>query len=101
MKRFFTTQAGHIRFGWRVREDLYLPKPFMDAGGQVVNVDSCADDQHEWLLGTSFDDFLHRWVHLALIGPENWQWSPLCDPEKGLQPEGENALALRALLGLS
>ena len=69
--------------------------------GQVIYLSHDDGDGHGYTMASSFDDLLRRWLPLAFVGGEDWQWMPFTsDTNSGLEPREESASAWRSLLGL-
>jgi len=72
-----------------------------DGSAPVAYLSHDDGEGHGRVLGWSVLDFLDRWTLLGCPGPEDWQMLPFMHPDAPyLDPEGENARAWRAWMGL-
>jgi hypothetical protein len=68
--------------------------------GQVVYLSHDDGEGHGHVLANDPIDLLQRWVPLACVGGEDWQWLPFKrDKDSALDPDGVNAHQWRQLLG--
>jgi hypothetical protein len=68
----------------------------------VVYLSHDGSDSHGYILGQDFKDFINRWTRIGCPGAEDWQMMPFIDtPTGGINPEGENALKWRELIGIN
>ena len=68
---------------------------------QIVYLSHEVSAGHGYVLADDFHDLLRRWVPLACVGPEDWQWLPLTTGKTSrLDPHCDNARRWRELLGL-
>ena len=69
--------------------------------GQVVYLSHDCGEGHGHVLATDAIDLVDRWVPLACVGGEDWQWLPFKrSAESPLDPNCANAREWRRLLGL-
>jgi cell wall assembly regulator SMI1 len=67
----------------------------------VVYLSHEGDQEHGYLLGSDFADFLDRWSELGCPGPEAWLLAPfLAGPCALLDPRGPNAIRWKESFGM-
>lgn len=69
---------------------------------RVVYLSHDDGEGHGFVLADDMFDLIERWLPLAVVGGEDWQWLPFTvDAESGLQPDGPEAARWRRTLQLS
>jgi len=69
--------------------------------GRIVYLSHDDGEGHGYVLAEDFQSLLRRWIPLACVGGEDWQWLPFHDSATGsLDPAGGNARLFRKLLGI-
>ncbi len=69
--------------------------------GAIVYLSHDDGEGHGYVLASSLEDLLDRWVPLACPGPEHWQWLPFVPYGTGpIDPASVNGVAWRELMGL-
>jgi cell wall assembly regulator SMI1 len=67
----------------------------------VVYLSHDGGEGHGYILGQDFKDFIDRWTLIGCPGSEDWQMLPFIDtPTSGINPNCENALEWKRLIGL-
>lgn len=73
-----------------------------DRYGQIVYLSHDDGEGHGHVLAHDFRDLLDRWVPLACVGGEDFQWLPFTnDLTSPLDPNGANGRKWREILGLA
>lgn len=70
--------------------------------GAIVYLSHDDGEGHGFMLASSLEDLLDRWVPLACPGPEDWQWLPFVPYDLGpIDPASANGVTWRQLVGLT
>ena len=71
----------------------------VDGISQVVYLSHDGDEFHGSVLGTSFIDFVSKWIDIGCVGPESWQLEPFYNSKnKELDVNCSNSLEWKKVL---